>query len=311
MELKDLKEKHGYILISDINISKDGDYCTLKEGSIINCDSIVNDGFITYYFFSYIKKGDGKELWNTDTMSFTDISIDSLLKVIKPQAINEDKPNDIKKELKIKDLELNVEYKVLVDVTILTNNEGYFVLTQGELVQLVGIYHINDTFEFQLYSCRFRENRLIGRIVVTKKQLELTLLPFLNPKETINKPQEKIPTTPVIKNNELDYHKIYNIPSEIRLASTKIKVLFKELNNNLSEEALMIDEVHFGNATYITNTIELQIPRFKVIQYDVKHTYYHELLHWIFYIMGKTSLNDDEGFIDLVSNLLSQAMENN
>lgn len=207
MELKDLKEKQGYVLVSDINISKDGDYFTLKEGNVINCYSIYTNGLITFYYFSYIKKGDGETISCTELMSFTDVSIGGLLKIIEPQEIT--------------------------------------------------------------------------------------------------------PTTPTIEINELDYYKNYNIPKEIKLASTKVKVVFKELNNNLSEEALMIDGVHFGNATYITNTIELQIPRFKVIQYDVKHTYYHELLHWIFYITGKINLNDDEGFIDLASNLLSQAMENN
>lgn len=215
MELKDLKEKSNYVLISDINISKDGGYFTLKKGEIIGCESILKNEFMALYSFLYISDSNICE-----TMRFTNASIDGLLRVIEPYFINEDKTNDIKK--------------------------------------------------------------------------------------STNKSQE---TTPVIGSDVLDYHKIYNIPSEIKLISTKIKVIFKELNNGLNEEELIDKGVHFGHAIYTTNTIELQIPRFKIIQYDVKHIYYHELLHWIFYVMGKTNLNDDESFIDLTSNLLLQAME--
>jgi len=74
-------------------------------------------------------------------------------------------------------------------------------------------------------------------------------------------------------------------------------------NPNLGQEA----ECAIGKSSYEHQSIELnQSIKPKDI---LEHTYYHELVHWILYVMGRAELCRDEEFVDFFSLLLTQALK--
>lgn len=100
--------------------------------------------------------------------------------------------------------------------------------------------------------------------------------------------------------------------------------IYKELKTNIPKtftlmgQTITVEEVaslvnssdNRGEAVFRENIIRLQkdseglpVPR---DQYE--HTFFHELVHFIFYLLGKDELRDDEELVGAFSGLLHQAM---
>ena len=86
------------------------------------------------------------------------------------------------------------------------------------------------------------------------------------------------------------------IPKRVTIAGIDIDIVWAEIG----EGARCL-----GKADYVAQKIYLNP---NLAQQDtLNQCYYHELLHYIFFVMGKTNLKDDEGFIDGLAHLLYQA----
>ena len=89
------------------------------------------------------------------------------------------------------------------------------------------------------------------------------------------------------------------IPSKCSLAGIEIATVF---DKTLADKMKKV-----GRSNYTGQQIVIDD---SVVDMDMKHqVYYHELVHWILFIMGKDDLNADEEFIDLFGHLLYQAIK--
>lgn len=94
----------------------------------------------------------------------------------------------------------------------------------------------------------------------------------------------------------------FKIPSAFMLHGQTIKV--KRVNHIITENNTL-GEAHLGrNFIYLQNSIEGR----KLTTEQIEQTFIHELVHMILFHAGQEELTVDEAFVELVSNLLHQAL---
>ena len=73
---------------------------------------------------------------------------------------------------------------------------------------------------------------------------------------------------------------------------------------------LQNDDVQ-GLAVYRLDKIKIapNTPSYFISQDQKEHIFLHELMHWIFYKLNKDDLRKDEDLVDMVSDLLHQAIK--
>jgi predicted SprT family Zn-dependent metalloprotease len=97
-----------------------------------------------------------------------------------------------------------------------------------------------------------------------------------------------------------------NIPTRFKLFGQTINIVYPE-------HVFREKDGYEGFATYRTNEIQLR-PNSTLSQEAKEQTFFHELTHFILYhagasYSGKTEfMHQDECFVDMVSNLLHQAI---
>jgi len=91
------------------------------------------------------------------------------------------------------------------------------------------------------------------------------------------------------------------IPTEFELFGNTVKVTFNENLSDLDGSA--------GTFRVSSLTIELQEPNGIHPIDDVENTYFHELLHAIFHMMGRHELFRDEELIHVMAGLLHQSFK--
>lgn len=91
------------------------------------------------------------------------------------------------------------------------------------------------------------------------------------------------------------------IPDEIQLMCRTIRVKL------VTDLMYRID--HRGEASFRQNEIRIQAATESVdIPYDHQvETYFHEVLHWVFNLIQRADLGDDEDLIEEMGKLLAQA----
>lgn len=95
---------------------------------------------------------------------------------------------------------------------------------------------------------------------------------------------------------------MFQIPKTIQLFGHTITTEF--------DEKLEQRDCRMGEADYIAKKIKLQ-PAIEDYQIDsdyIEQVWCHELLHWIFYLAGYSRDSNNEAKVDLLSNLLYQAL---
>ena len=94
----------------------------------------------------------------------------------------------------------------------------------------------------------------------------------------------------------------FAIPSSLYLFGQKITVEWVD--------TLIENDSATGLSIYRKNVIQLQKNNAGVVrpQQQIELTFLHELLHFVFFMLGKDDLRSDEEFIITVSGLLHQAM---
>jgi hypothetical protein len=88
------------------------------------------------------------------------------------------------------------------------------------------------------------------------------------------------------------------IPKEFNLAGLKIKV---ELNPNLYQERKIVGEARYPSQTISLDSTVLE-------KESAQQNFYHELIHWIFYILNEDELRNNEKLVDQMAYLLHQAL---
>lgn len=93
----------------------------------------------------------------------------------------------------------------------------------------------------------------------------------------------------------------FRIPSAVYLFGQRIDILFTP---NLIETDDCV-----GCTRYRKNIIELQPCTDSVHRplSQIEKTFFHELVHYIFYMLGETACDDNEKLVDGVAKLLHQA----
>jgi predicted SprT family Zn-dependent metalloprotease len=93
------------------------------------------------------------------------------------------------------------------------------------------------------------------------------------------------------------------IPKYFELMGTKIEVI--------EDANIMQDNDARGKADFRLECIRLapDNPVYRRSQSQLEHTFLHELVHWIFFKLNKLSLGDDEDLVDMIADLLHQAIE--
>ena len=90
-----------------------------------------------------------------------------------------------------------------------------------------------------------------------------------------------------------------NIPKSVELAGITVNTI---VNNELVELKKII-----GEAQYAQQQIMLDC---KAAPREItEQAFFHELVHWIFYIMNEDEMRNNEKLVDLFSHLLYQALK--
>lgn len=95
---------------------------------------------------------------------------------------------------------------------------------------------------------------------------------------------------------------MYIIPTEIELMGRHVKIVY---------EAYLADRHgHEGEARYSRDEIAIQkdVEGCKTSHTQQVETFFHELMHWIFTMLGDVDLRNNEPLVERVGNLLAQAM---
>jgi len=81
---------------------------------------------------------------------------------------------------------------------------------------------------------------------------------------------------------------------------------FQLLNHTITVKEFPIapDAGEYGIADYPKNEIRLYTDG--VCESVVEHTFYHELVHFLFHYAGRSDLSDDETLVDTIGGLLAQ-----
>ena len=86
-----------------------------------------------------------------------------------------------------------------------------------------------------------------------------------------------------------------SVPKQFQLLGHTIKV---------KENPALISDDKYGVALYPNNEIHLFTG--ELGDSVVNHTFYHELVHFLFYYAGRQDLADDEVLVDVLGGLLAQ-----
>lgn len=87
-----------------------------------------------------------------------------------------------------------------------------------------------------------------------------------------------------------------NIPNEVNIAGISIRV---EFSTDLPEGCI-------GKADYQNQKIVIN--KDFAGRHLTEQTFYHELVHWILFVMGENELKGNERFVDLFSHFIYQAV---
>lgn len=91
------------------------------------------------------------------------------------------------------------------------------------------------------------------------------------------------------------------IPKEFHLAGIKVKVV---LDPTLHERRKIVGEARYPDQTILLDN--------KVLKDELlEQNFYHELIHWVFYILNMDELRNDEKLVDTMSYLIHQSMKTN
>lgn len=92
------------------------------------------------------------------------------------------------------------------------------------------------------------------------------------------------------------------IPTSFYLYGQKIRVEWVD--------TLINEEDSVGMSLYRKNVIQLQKNNHGIErpQTQIETTFLHELVHYVFYMLGKEDLRKDEGLVDGAARLLHQAL---
>ena len=86
------------------------------------------------------------------------------------------------------------------------------------------------------------------------------------------------------------------IPTSFKLAGIEVKV---EKSDTLIKEKGIIGESIYTEQKIIIDTSHTP-------KESYEQTMYHELIHWIFFIMGEDKLRNNEKLVDMMGHLLCQ-----
>ena len=92
-----------------------------------------------------------------------------------------------------------------------------------------------------------------------------------------------------------------NIPTKVEIAGIVIKTILMTEEDNWDEKNCI------GKADYQNQAIIIDVTRIKETE-TLEQIYYHELLHWLFHIMGEEELQRNEKVIDLLAHFLYQSI---
>ena len=90
-----------------------------------------------------------------------------------------------------------------------------------------------------------------------------------------------------------------NIPKSFKLAGTTISVI--------QDSQLYATRKIVGEAVYSKQTILLDTGHCS--QEQIEQNFLHELIHWVFYIMGEDDLRNNERVVDLLAHFLHQVVK--
>jgi predicted SprT family Zn-dependent metalloprotease len=93
------------------------------------------------------------------------------------------------------------------------------------------------------------------------------------------------------------------IPKYFELMGTKIEVV--------EDADIMQNDDAGGMAVYRLDKIKIapSTPAYFMSQDQREHVFLHELVHWIFYKLNKEDLRKDEDLVDMIADLLHQAIK--
>lgn len=89
------------------------------------------------------------------------------------------------------------------------------------------------------------------------------------------------------------------IPKSIKLAGFTINII---LSDFLYARNKVVAEAVYGKHEIVIDTTMLTPD-------GMRQAYYHELIHWIFYILNEETLRDNEKLVDTMGHLLFQAQQ--
>jgi hypothetical protein len=89
------------------------------------------------------------------------------------------------------------------------------------------------------------------------------------------------------------------IPSEFQLAGLMIKVI---LDPDLFKNRKVLGEARYHDQQIILDTSILKGE-------SLEQNFFHELVHWIFYIMNEDDMRNNEKLVDMFAYLLHQAFK--
>lgn len=114
----------------------------------------------------------------------------------------------------------------------------------------------------------------------------------------MNNPSRKIENIATQQTEQTDAHIASSIiPASFWLGGLKIDVVF--------DETMVKAKQVIGEARYAQQQIHLD-PSVAPLQ-TVEQSFCHELVHWIFYMMGEDDLRNNERIVDLFAHFLYQA----
>ena len=96
-------------------------------------------------------------------------------------------------------------------------------------------------------------------------------------------------------------HRLVPIPSSFFLFGQEIVVEYTD--------RLIDNEDAVGMSLYRRNIIQIQKNNQGIVrpQTQIESTFFHELMHYVFFMLGKEDLRKDEDLVDVIGRLLHQA----
>jgi predicted SprT family Zn-dependent metalloprotease len=93
-----------------------------------------------------------------------------------------------------------------------------------------------------------------------------------------------------------------SLPKSLRLGSHTIEIIYKDEVRNDDGEMVL------GMSSFLENKIYISQKHHKTKISDavIAHTIYHEIVHFILYLMNQHELNTDEAFVDVLGEHMLQ-----